>query len=202
MNSHLKKVFFGKQSFLVSADVYEPAEDSFLIASQLQITKDARVLDMGTGCGILALLASKKASKVVAVDISPQAVYCARMNAELSGSGRTIDVRLGNLFEAIKDNERFDLILFNAPYLPTESDEAKDWLEKAWSGGRNGRNVIDQFIDNVSNHLARNGRILMVQSTLSNVKYTLEHFSQHGLHAIVVESRKLDFESIVLIEAH
>jgi len=166
------------------------------------VNKDARVLDMRTGCGILALLAAKKASKVVAVDISPQAVHCARMNAELSRSGRTIDVRLGNLFEAIRDSERFDLILFNAPYLPTENDEAKDWLEKAWSGGRNGRNVIDQFIDNASNHLARNGRILMVQSTLSNVKSTLEHFSQHGLHAIVVKSRKMDFESIVLIEAH
>jgi release factor glutamine methyltransferase len=202
MSSHHKDVFFGKHRFLVSANVYEPAEDSFLIASHLKVPEDARVLDMGTGCGILAILASEKASKVVAVDISPEAVRCARMNTEMSGLGRVIDVRLGNLFQAIEKSESFDLILFNAPYLPTENDEDNGWLAKAWNGGRSGRSIIDQFIDKAPEHLARGGCILTVQSTLSNVKVTLDHFFQHGLCSSVVDRRKMDFESIVLIEAH
>ncbi len=157
---------------------------------------------MGTGCGILAVMASKRASKVVAVDVNPEAVDCARMNAELSRLGYKIDVRLGNLFEPVRNRERFDLILFNAPYLPTENDGTKGWLEKAWNGGRDGRRVINQFISDAPKFLARKGHILIVQSSLSDVKATLDRFSQCGLRAFVVESRKTDFESIVLIKAH
>jgi release factor glutamine methyltransferase len=199
MNLSNKKVYFGKYAFIVRGDVYHPAEDTFLLARNLTVNEGERVLDMGTGCGILAVLATEKASRVVAVDINPHAVACTQKNAELNGA--KIETRVGNLFEAVEVDEKFDLIIFNAPYLPVECGEGKTWVGKAWAGGKTGRVVIDRFIDNVPRHLTENGRILLVQSSLSNVEKTLKRFSQASLHPVIVDEEKLDFERIVLVKA-
>lgn len=201
MNSPGKSVFFGKYVFEVPPDVYEPAEDTFLLAKNLSAKDGASVLDMGAGCGILAVLAAEEASIVVAVDINPHAVACTRRNAEFNGVKTRIEVRLGDLFEAVGAEEKFDVILFNAPYLPVERDEGANWVEKAWAGGETGRAVIDKFIEQASNHLEVGGRILLVQSSLSNVEETLRRLRQHAPHAAVVDEEKLDFEKIVLVEA-
>jgi len=202
MSYQRKKVFFGKHVFIVSGEVYEPAEDTFLIARNLSVSRGEKVLDMGTGCGILAVLAAEKASEVVAVDVNPNAVDCANKNAELNGVAAKVETRLGNLFDAVEAGEKFDLILFNSPYLPVErDDEGKNWIEKAWAGGKMGRTVIDPFISKASRYLKENGRILLVQSSLSNVKETLGRFSQCKLYAAIVGEEKLAFEKIVLIEA-
>ncbi len=201
MNSQHKKVFFGKYAFVVSENVYKPAEDTFLLAHNLSLNEGEKVLDMGTGCGVLAMLAAEKASKVVGVDINPHAVACAKKNAELNGVAAKIETRLGDLFDAVEVDEKFDLIVFNAPYLPVEHHEGKSWIEKAWAGGTMGRTVIDRFIDKVSKYLTKNGRIMLVQSSLSNVEETLKRFSQQKLHVAKVGEEKLAFEKIVLIEA-
>ncbi len=201
MNFQHKKILFEKRVFVVSREVYEPEEDTFLLARSLGVKKGERVLDMGTGCGILAVLAAEKASKVVAVDINPHAVTCAKKNAELNGVAAKIETRRGDLFDAVEADSKFDTILFNAPYLPVERCEGKNWIEKAWTGGKTGRNVIDRFIDKASTYLTRDGRILLVQSSLSNIRETLKRFSQHKLHAAIVAEKKLNFEKIVLIEA-
>lgn len=201
MSYRHKKVFFGKYVFVVSGEVYEPAEDTFIIARDLSVSRGEKVLDMGTGCGILAVLAAEKASEVVTVDVNPHAVACAKKNAELNGVATKVETRLGDLFDAVEADEKFDLILFNAPYLPVERDEGKSWIEKAWVGGETGRTVIDRFINKASKYLTENGRILLVQSSLSNVEETLRRFSQHKLRATLVGEEKLAFEKIVLIEA-
>jgi release factor glutamine methyltransferase len=201
MNSLSKSVFFGKYVFEVPPDVYEPAEDTFLLAQNLSVKDGASVWDMGAGCGILAVLAAEEASIVVAVDINPHAVACTLRNAGLNSVKTKIKVRLGDLFEAVGAAEKFDVILFNAPYLPVERDEGVNWVEKAWAGGETGRAVIDKFIEQASNHLEVGGRILLVQSSLSNVEETLRRLRQHALHAAVVGEEKLDFERIVLVEA-
>lgn len=196
-----KKIFFDNCTFYVSKNVYEPAEDTFLLAENLKVNKHDIVLDMGTGCGILAVLAAKKAKKVVAVDINPYAVRCAKRNAGLNKVKEKVEVRQGNLFESIRETEKFTLIIFNAPYLPSTQHEQRSWLNKAWAGGPRGRQVIDNFITQASKHLAKNGRALLLQSTLSNVKETLRKFKENRMHASVVAERKLDFETIVVIEA-
>jgi len=84
MPSPSKKVFFADYGFHVSGNVYEPAEDSFLFAENLAVKEGEIVLDMGAGCGILGIIAAEKAAKVVAVDINPYAVRCAKENAKLN----------------------------------------------------------------------------------------------------------------------
>ena len=207
MNSTLnskkgKKTFYQDCVFHVDENVYEPAEDTFLLAENLDVKKGEHVLDMGTGCGIIGVLAAKKGGRVVATDINPYALKCAEKNAKLNGIHRKIEFRLGNLFEPIKPDEKFSLIAFNAPYLPSEPTEEQTLIEKAWSGGQNGREVIDAFISKVSSFLAENGRVLLVQSSLSNIDETLQKFAQMRLEAEVIAKREVGFfESIVLIRA-
>lgn len=202
MNSADKKVFFNDQVFLVFEDVYEPAEDTFLAAENLHVTEDEIVLDIGTGCGILAVLAAKKARKVVAVDVNPHAVCCAQANAKLNEMTEKMDIRLGDLFAPLKDGEKFSLIVFNAPYLPSEPEERETWLGKAWAGGSTGRQIINRFISQVTNYLKKDGRLVLVQSSLSNLEETLRKLGKEGLHASVLAEKKVWFEKILLIQAN
>lgn len=196
-----KKVFFKGYVFLVDAHVYEPADDTFLIAEKMNIAEDDNVLDMGTGCGILAVLAAQKAKSVLAVDINPHAIQCARKNAENCGYKEGIEFRRGNLFRPIKKNEQFSLILFNPPYLPSEPNEEKSWIGKAWAGGRNGRKIIDKFIVDAYNFLVAGGKIQLVQSSLSNIDRTIQMFSELDLRTTIIAQVKFAFESVVLLEA-
>lgn len=197
----MKKFFFNSCIFHVLENVYESAEDTFLLAENLRVHKNDSVLDMGTGCGILGVLAAEKAKAVVAVDINPCAVSCARMNAKLNGVERKISILRGDLFQPIKDGKRFDVILFNAPYLPSEPEEQKAWIERAWAGGVGGRDLIDRFLLEVPKYLKVNGRIFLVQSNLSDVDKTIKTFKKAGLQAKIVAEEKVAFETIVLIEA-
>jgi len=202
MFSRDKKVFFANYVFHVSENVYEPAEDSFLFAENLVVKKGETVLDVGTGCGILGIIAAEKAAGVVAVDINPHAVRCAKENAKLNGVVDKMFFVCGGLFAPIKTEEKFDLILFNSPYLPSEPSENKSWLERAWAGGVAGRQVIDRFICEAPKYLKKDGRILLMQSTLSNVDKTLRRFEESGLRTSIVVKRALPFfETIVLVKA-
>lgn len=201
MNCSTKRVHFGSLYFDVYSDVYEPAEDSFLFADNLDVKSDEKVLDIGTGCGILSVLAAQKSQSVVAVDLNPYAIRCAKQNAKLNGVCGISFVQ-GDLFTFLKTNVHFDLILFNAPYLPSEDNELSSWIGRAWAGGANGREVVDRFISKVASYLKKNGRVLLMQSTLTGVNETILAFNRQGLTASVIADRNLPFfETLTLIEA-
>lgn len=195
-----KKVFFANHIFHVAENVYEPAEDSFLFAKNLKARKGDRVVDIGTGCGILGIIAATEASEVIAVDTNPHAVHCALQNAKLNHVAHKMVFIEGDLFSPIRTRKQYDLILFNAPYLPTEKHEENSWIGRAWSGGATGRDVIDRFISEAPSYLNQRGRLLLMQSTLSNVDETLKKLQEQDLEAEVVAKRGLPFfESIVLV---
>jgi release factor glutamine methyltransferase len=202
MSYPTKRAHFDGYIFDVYEDVYEPAEDSFLFAENLDIEEGADVLDLGAGCGILGVLAAKKASGVVAVDLNPYAVRCVRENSKLNRVRSKMDFIQADLFTALGANAAFDLILFNAPYLPSDKSEATSWIGRSWAGGANGRQVVDRFISQVPLHLKPNGRVLLMQSTLTGVEETLRRFGEQGLRARVKAECKLPFfETLTLIEA-
>jgi len=186
--------------FIICENVYEPAEDTFLLADNLLVKKSDNVLEIGTGTGIIAIIASKKAKKVVTVDINRYAVECARKNTEINLA--CVDIRWGDLFDPV-DDEKFDLILFNTPYLPIEDDElVDDELEAAWNGGKDGRFVINRFIKGLVEHLNPCGRVQLVQSSLSNVEETTGRLMELGFEVSVTDSERFFFEEVVVLTAN
>jgi release factor glutamine methyltransferase len=202
MPSSAKRVYYGNYMFFVNENVYEPAEDSFLFADNFQVEAGATVLDLGTGCGILGILVAEKARAVVAADVNPYAVLCAKENAEFNNVLGKMAFVQGDLFTWLSPKTKFDTILFNAPYLPVDKGEADSWIRRAWAGGVSGRQVIDRFISEVSRHLKLTGHVFMMQSTLADIDETIHKFVDCYLTARVVVERALPFfETVVLIEA-
>jgi len=198
---YVKTIYFEDMTFKVSRDVYEPSEDTFLLARNLSVNVGDVVLDMGTGCGIIAITAIKRgAKKVIAIDINPHATKCTKINGEVNGVSDRLDIICGDLFRPIRTVPSFDLIVFNAPYLPSEG-VGSDWIDLAWSGGKGGRDIIDRFISEAPKYLKRGGYILMVQSSLSNPAETLRRLRDMNLEAKIIAEEKVFFERIILIEA-
>ena len=181
--------------------VYIPSDDTFLLAENLEIKEGQSVLEIGTGSGLVSMYASLLTDDVTATDINYNALELAEKNFKLNNIG-TIKLEFGDLFEPVKD-KKFDVILFNTPYLPTDSDDIiNDDLNYAFDGGLDGRKVIDRFINQVSNHLNDKGIVQIIQSSLSDNDRTLHMFDRNGFIAEIAASEKFFFEEIVLINAY
>ncbi|WP_407376871.1 HemK2/MTQ2 family protein methyltransferase [Methanobrevibacter sp.] len=189
--------------FILNTDdnVYIPAEDSYLLAENLEITPGQSVLEIGTGSGIVAMYASRLSDDITVTDINFDACELARKNFEANNI-ENIEILFGNLFEPVK-NRKFDVILFNTPYLPTEEDEIIDSnLNYAFDGGLNGRKVIDMFLNEVPNYLNEGGIVQMIQSSFSDNNLTLQKFDELGFIAEIAKKEHFFFEDITLINAY
>ncbi|CAN5118114.1 methyltransferase [soil metagenome] len=123
-----------------------------------------RVLDLGTGCGIQALHASRHARRVIATDISARALRLARLNAELNAID-TIEFRLGNLFEPVA-GERFDQIVSNPPFVITPRRQGVPLYEYR-DAGLVGDALVAAVIRGAEHHLSPGG----VAQLLGNWEY-------------------------------
>lgn len=189
--------------FIINTDdnVYVPAEDSYLLADNLEIKKGQSVLEIGTGSGIVAMYASRLTDDITVTDINFDACELARKNFAENGI-ENIEILWGNLFEVV-ENRKFDVILFNTPYLPTEDDEVlENTINYAFDGGLNGRKVIDLFLNEVGNHLNDGGIVQMIQSSLSGNDETLARLDEMGFIAEIAASEHFFFEDITLINAY
>ena len=129
----------------------------------LAIKTTDQVLDIGTGTGVLAIFAAEKARRVIASDINPFAVKCAKENVKLNKLGSRVKIIKSDLFSNIKG--KFDLILFNPPYL---RGKPKRQIEYAWY--EKDSNVIDNFLKQAKKHLNKNGKILLLYSSIADKK--------------------------------
>jgi release factor glutamine methyltransferase len=149
-----------------------------------------RVLDLGTGTGVLALAAATRGAAVVAVDLDPRAVRCARINALLNGLEARVEVREGDLFAPVA-GERFDLVLSNPPYYagrPASPDEL------ALYGG----DFADRFATGLPSHLGAGGRALVVLSSAGAEAAFLAAFAAAGLAAEAGHRRDLVSELVTV----
>ncbi len=174
-------------------DVYEPSDDSYLLADILKNYENLEgkdVLDIGTGTGILAIIAAQKGASVSGADINDKALETAKKNAALNDV--KIVFRKSDLFENI--NEKFDLIVFNSPYLPPETQGLSNkLLERAW----NDDGTIEKFFEEVDAHLKDDGKFLILLSSLT--KISLERYTEKFVMEKVT-SKKLFFEEIFVAE--
>ena len=172
-------------------EVYPPSEDSILLTESLDIRIGEKVLEIGTGSGIVSIQCALNGADVVCGDINPRAVALARRNA--AANGVDIDVRETDVYSNIEG--RFDTIVFNLPYLPVE-DEGE--LAKAWSGGPDGLGPLPRLLEGAPEHLLPDGRVVVVVSSLmdrAGLDKTLE-----GYDVKVLGELPLFFERLQVLE--
>jgi len=181
--------------------VYPPGEDSFLLLDTLlsEPLRGKKLLEIGSGTGIISVSCAKIGAKVTSVDIKKEAVDCTIKNALRNHV--EVDVRLGDLFEPV-GKEKFDFIAFNAPYLP--SDEFDKYLSEYDKvdliGGRNGVEVSIRFIRGLSKHLKDDGKAFLVVSSLAKLEMVFEELKLNNLDFKKAKSVNFDFEELSVIE--
>ncbi|OZC53252.1 methylase [Rhodococcus sp. WWJCD1] len=178
--------------------VYEPQDDSWLLcemASRAGVLRGARVLDMCTGSGAVALAAaSLGAREVLAFDISPLAVACARRNA--AALDLDVDVRLGSFADA-SVLEPFDVVLCNPPYVPSEAVPEGVGPHRAWDGGHDGRVVLDPLCDAAHDLLVPGGTLMVVQSEYSDPARTEAMLRRADMTVSVAARRSISFGPVM-----
>jgi release factor glutamine methyltransferase len=165
--------------------VFRPRPDSWMLARAVRaegLAPGARVLDVCTGSGVLAITAAQCGARATAIDISRRAVLCARANARLNG----VRVRAlhSDLLAAVS-GEQFDAIVSNPPYLPGDADLPDRGPARAWEGGHDGRALLDRLCAQAPRHLAPGGVLLVVHSSLCGTDATLATLRDGGLRAEV-----------------
>ncbi|MGA9188751.1 MAG: HemK2/MTQ2 family protein methyltransferase [Methanosarcina sp.] len=179
--------------------VYEPAEDSFLLANAAlkEAGPGMRILEVGTGAGFVSavLLANLKDIRLVATEINPHAACCAKANG--------VEVIRTDLFRGVRPRSpetRFDLILFNPPYLPTSGEEkVPGWLNYAFDGGTSGRETLDRFLDEARDHLKPGGKILVLISSITGLDAVKKKMKGLGFEIDVIERKKVSFEELIVV---
>ncbi|WP_458206314.1 HemK2/MTQ2 family protein methyltransferase [Haladaptatus sp. NG-SE-30] len=175
--------------------VYQPAEDSHLLAEVAgeEVSSNELVLEVGTGSGYVAeYVGDETGARVFGSDVNPHACERARE--------RGVEAVRGDLVAPFRDGV-FDAVLFNPPYLPTDSEEERDdWMERALSGGESGREVIDPFLDSVGRVLAPEGRVFLLVSSLSGVEEVVERASANGFSAVALRDESFPFETLTVLK--
>src|SRR5208337_3441639 len=174
--------------------VYQPEADTFLLlmAARAEVKPGDRVLEIGTGSGLISAELAR-VTGVVATDINPHAVRCAR--------GRGVEVVQSDLFSGIRGT--FDLVIFNPPYLPTQPEERiDDWLEYALDGGESGRVVIGRFAAEVGRVLAPGGRVLLLVSSLTGLDEVKDLFESAKFSVDVVRQEPVEDEILYVLRIY
>ena len=176
-------------------DVYEPAEDSYLLQKHVRQYAAGRILDVGTGSGIQALAVVSLAGvrEVVAVDINEIAIQQLQDHIK-KNKLRKIKAIQSDLFENV--DGQFNLIIFNPPYLPQD----KGIEDSALYGGKKGWELSERFFNEVSRYLFAEGMILFLFSSLTNKEKIEEIISHHLFQFAELERTKLAFEELYVYE--
>jgi len=188
-------------------EVYEPREDSHLLAKFVKKYAKGVCLDVGTGTGIQAKAAALKGDFVIAVDINPKALeHC---NSVINSNKiLTLHSNLfsffekkyvmvkGSLFKGLKDIEgkfnSFDTIIFNPPYLPQDKKDP----DVALDGGKKGYEIIRNFLRYSKKFLAKDGIILMIFSSFTDKEKVDSLIKKNGFSSEQLEKKHVFFEDI------
>jgi len=172
--------------------IYPLSEDSFLLSSfvekEIKKNKKGKILDMGAGLGIQSetcINLGFNPKNLTLTDINKEALKILRKKFPKS------KVIFSDLFENISD--KFDLIIFNPPYLPEDLREPEDSKINT-TGGKKGGEIINKFLRQARKHLNKKGKILLLTSSLTKGIF----FSDYNRK--LLGTKKLFFEELYVWE--
>jgi len=162
----LKEAWLAGQSFYVDERVIVPRSHIAALLPGLRRRPAARLLDLCTGSGCLAILAARAfpAARVDAVDLSPAALAVARKNVARHRLGRRIHLRRSDLFAGVR-GARYDLILSNPPYVGAGAmaglpAEYRHEPRMALAGGADGLDLVARIVAQATDHLEPGGLLV------------------------------------------
>lgn len=173
-------------------EIYSPDEDTFLLlkAALKEASLKDHVLEIGCGSGLISGELAGQVESLLATDINPHAVRAAKK--------RGVEVVRADLFQGISG--RFNLIIFNPPYLPTKREERSDqWINYALDGGESGRETISRFLEGLADHLQPGGRALLLISSLTGPEEVEGMAQNAGLTTERVANRGCFFERLLVL---
>lgn len=177
--------------FRVPDGVQPPKAGSLFFCRHLAARPGDRVLEVGGGLGLAAVLLARSGARVVATDVVPEAVATMRANAAVNGVD--LDVRLGDGYAPVA-GERFDLVCSNPPQMPTPPGlERQDAAAAADNGGLDGWSLIDRLIDGAPDHLLPRGRLVFTLFAFLGRKRALARLEARGLVPAVLASETQPF---------
>lgn len=183
-------------TFTVADGAQPPKAGSRLFCRHVTVQPGHRVLEIGTGIGLAAVMAARAGARVVATDVVEAAVQCARANAVLNGVADRVDVRLGDGFEPVR-GLTFDLICTSPPQMPTPPDrERADAAAAADNGGRDGWSLLDRVIAGAPAHLNPGGRLVFTLFAFLGVKTALGKLADAGFEPSILAQETQGFPRI------
>ncbi|BDB97684.1 HemK2/MTQ2 family protein methyltransferase [Saccharolobus caldissimus] len=172
---------------------YEPAEDTELLLNIIKVNKNEKVIDLGSGTGILGIYALKLGARVIFIDINPYATLSTLCSLKINDiNSYSYEVINCNLLTCFRDYT-FDVVIFNPPYLPFE--EYSEWIGYSWSGGKGGIEVIGKFLQQVK---AR--RIYTLYSSLSDEDTIWDMLKERRYIATKKYEKVIGYERLVALE--
>ena len=180
--------------FRVPDQVQSPKAGSLFFCRNLVVHPGERMLEIGAGLGLAAVLAARSGARVVATDILPEAVEVIRANAVLNGVD--VDARCGDCWAPV-GAERFDLVCTNPPQMPTPPGRARrDATATADNGGVDGWEILDRVIGDARAHLRPRGRLVFTIFAFLGLKRAFAKLEAAGLEPAVVASEIQSFPRI------
>lgn len=154
------------------------------------------VADIGTGSGLLALIAARAGASVVATDISRTAVECARANATRNRLADRIAFAESDVWDAVPDAAPFDLVVTNPPFYPREIESVAD---HAFAAGVH-HAFVSRLAEGLRARLAAGGSLLMIHSSDEDFTPVGQLLAEHGLQGVVVMEQRGLFETLTIRE--
>lgn len=190
----------GRIELEVSDDVYPPQEDSFMLAKAVEGEAEwlggRRILEVGCGSGLLSILASRLSGSMVdAVDLNPLAVSDTLKNSIRNAAA--VNAWVSDLFSAVSDS--YDIIIFNAPYLPCNDMLPGDGgalISAQWSMRQGKGNVITMFLEQALHHLRDRGVVLILFSSLSGDVAGIARCL--GYDCEIIDRKKIEWEELLV----